>query len=72
MRPILIVLLCLSALFSNAQSISGNVSDAHTGAKIQGASVKLLNSQTGTVTDSTGKFAMEGKGPVEVSYLVKP
>jgi len=69
MRLILIIFFCLSALFSSAQSISGNVSDAHTGAKIQGASVKLLNSQTGSVTDSTGNFSMEGKGPVEVSFL---
>ena len=69
MRPIFIILLCLNTLFLKAQNISGTVADAHTGAKIQGASVKLLDSQNGTVTDVEGNFSIEGKGSLEVSYL---
>ncbi|PWJ60498.1 iron complex outermembrane receptor protein [Dyadobacter jejuensis] len=69
MRPILIIFFCLNTLLLKAQIISGNVSDAHTGAGIQGASVILLDSQTGTVTDSTGDFSIEGKGTIEVSIL---
>jgi len=69
MRPIFIILLCLNTLFLKAQNISGTVADAQTGAKIQGASVKLLDSQNGTVTDAEGNFSIEGKGSLEVSYL---
>jgi iron complex outermembrane receptor protein len=69
MRPILIILLCLNVLLLNAQNIAGNVTDSQTGSKIQGASVKLLDSQTGTVTDADGNFSIEGKGSLEVSFL---
>ena len=69
MRSIFIILLCLNTLFLKAQNISGTVADARTGAKIQGASVKLLDSQNGTVTDAEGNFSIEGKGSLEVSYL---
>ncbi|WP_159467839.1 TonB-dependent receptor [Dyadobacter sp. 3J3] len=69
MKHTFILLLILSGFSLKAQSISGTLSDANTGKKIEGASVKLLDSQTGTSTDADGNFTITGKGPIEISFL---
>jgi iron complex outermembrane recepter protein len=70
MTRIFIFILLLMALQVSAQNtISGSVSDGSTGAKIAGASVRLTGSATGTVTDSTGSFLLEGKGSIQVSAM---
>ncbi|WP_025764640.1 TonB-dependent receptor [Dyadobacter tibetensis] len=69
MKFIFIFLLCLHAFHLQAQIVSGRVSDAHTGANIPGATIRLLNDNTGLITDEEGKFSIEGNGPLEVSFL---
>jgi len=69
MKYTFIMLFLLSSFYLQAQNISGNISDAATGKKIEGASVKLLNSGVGAVTDTNGNFSLEGKGQIEVSFL---
>lgn len=54
-----IFFLCLCSYFSTAfaqSEIRGKVQDAENGKFIRGASVGLLNSKRGTLTDSTGYF----------------
>ncbi|GLU55389.1 ferrichrome-iron receptor [Dyadobacter frigoris] len=64
------ILLFLLGWFSlKAQSISGTISDAATGKKIEGASVKLTDAQTGAVTDPEGNFSIQGKGAIDISFL---
>ncbi|CAG5074638.1 Metal-pseudopaline receptor CntO [Dyadobacter sp. CECT 9623] len=59
----------LIGLHVSAQTISGSVSDVATGGKIPGANITLTGSGTGTVTDSTGGFSLEGKGSIQVSAM---
>ena len=65
MKYTFIMLFLLSSFYLQAQ----NISDATTGKKIEGASVKLLNSGVGAVTDTNGNFSLEGRGQIEVSFL---
>ena len=69
MKPFFTLLLIFSSLYLRAQTITGNVSDANTGQPIAGASVKLLDSGKGTVTDSAGHFLLDGQGTIRVSFL---
>lgn len=69
MTKIFIFSLLLLGFQVSAQTISGLVSDGATGAKIPGASITLTSSGTGTVTDSTGGFSLEGKGSIQVSAV---
>ncbi|MCK8494868.1 TonB-dependent receptor [Spirosoma sp. RP8] len=52
-----------------AQTITGSVTDAVTEQAIVGATVRWLNSQTGTVTDSAGRFSLSGQGMLQVSFV---
>lgn len=69
MIKIFIFSLLLIGFHVSAQTISGSVSDGATGAKIPGANITLTGSVTGTVTDSTGGFFLEGKGNIQVSAV---
>jgi iron complex outermembrane receptor protein len=64
-----ILLLLLAAFQLQAQTITGSVSDAATGSKIPGASVLVVHTGNGTVTDSTGKFTLEGSGILVVTSV---
>lgn len=64
-----IILLLLAGFHLHAQTITGSVSDAATGTQIPGASVSILNSGNGSVTDSTGQFSLEGKGLLLVTAV---
>lgn len=63
------ILFFVSISYSQAQTIKGKVTDAFTNEKIVGASVKMLNTDKGTVTDSEGAFSLEGKGVIVVSFV---
>ncbi|MGS2762634.1 TonB-dependent receptor domain-containing protein [Sinomicrobium sp. M5D2P9] len=54
---------------SRAQTITGKVSDMETGIPVFGASVILIDTDRGTVTDEDGNFLLEGQGPILVSYI---
>jgi iron complex outermembrane recepter protein len=63
------ILFFVSISYLQAQTIKGKVTDAFTNEKIVGASVKMLNTDKGTVTDSEGAFSLEGKGVIVVSFI---
>ncbi|MGZ8545739.1 MAG: TonB-dependent receptor, partial [Flavisolibacter sp.] len=74
------IFLCLSVCFVQllqAQSrirtsLSGLVTDARSGQPLQGASVILSDSRTGTTTDSSGRYVLNnipgGHSIIEISY----
>lgn len=64
-----IFLLFLTSSQLLAQTITGSVSDAASGTKIPGASISIINSSAGTVTDSTGHFRLEGNGILLVTSV---
>ncbi|WP_353719816.1 TonB-dependent receptor [Dyadobacter sp. 676] len=64
-----ITMLLLASFPLYAQTITGSVSDAATGSPIPGASVSMASSGNGTVTDSTGKFRLEGSGILLVTSV---
>ena len=69
MKQFFTILLILTSFCAQAQTITGKVSDVNTGQPIVGASVKLLDSERGTVTDSAGRFLLDGQGTIRVSFL---
>jgi iron complex outermembrane recepter protein len=69
MNKILTTLFLLSMAYAKAQTIRGFVKDAHTNEPIIGATVNLLNSNKGAITDNEGKFLMDGTGNVQISFL---
>ncbi|WP_019991473.1 TonB-dependent receptor [Rudanella lutea] len=71
MKHLFTILLVISSFYSQAQTITGNVIDAQTGSPVVGATVKLLNTNKGTATDSTGKFALDAPatGTLQVSFI---
>ena len=71
MKHFFTLLFTLSFFYLQAQTITGNVVDAQTGDPVAGATVKLLGTDTGTTTDSTGKFALDAPaaGRLQVSFV---
>lgn len=67
MIRLLIFLLFTS--YIHAQTIAGKVTDAYTGKPISGASIELLNTQKGTITDESGEFLLEGTGTILISFI---
>ncbi len=57
------------ASYLQAQTITGKVTDATTDEAIAGATVKLLTTEKGAVTDAEGNFTLEGSGSIEVSFI---
>ena len=54
-----IILLIHSSVFAQKSSISGKITDSKTGAALDGVSIILKSSGTGTTTDSKGMFTVE-------------
>lgn len=69
MKSIFTIIFILSSFLVQAQTTSGEVLDAITGEKIIGASVKLLNTGKGAITDTKGFFSLEGEGTLQVSFI---
>jgi TonB-linked SusC/RagA family outer membrane protein len=59
-QTVLTFLLLLSQLYAFSQSLSGQVKDRTTEQPIEGVSVLVKNSQTGTITDADGNFQVSG------------
>ncbi len=69
MFKFLISFLILFSSVSFAQNTKGKVTNATTKETIVGASVKLLKSNTGILTDTQGEFSIEGNGTIQVSFV---
>lgn len=61
------MLLCIGSL-ANAQSIEGTITDAETGDPLIGATIKLVGTESGTISDTNGHFSLIGKTNV-INYL---
>ncbi|RAK00141.1 outer membrane receptor protein involved in Fe transport [Larkinella arboricola] len=76
-RTLSFLLLCLLALAGRAQTLTqtlrGTVTDASQGRPLAGASVQLLNANTGTITDEQGRFRLTnvpvGRQQLSVSFV---
>ena len=71
---VLIPLLLLVSLYSHAQTIvKGKVVDATSREPLPGASVRITDIKTGTLTDAEGNFALSATRPlpqtITVSYV---
>ena len=69
MKHLFTILLLFGAFYAKAQTITGKVTDATTNATVVGATVKLVGTDKGTVTDAEGKFSLEGTGSIQVSFV---
>ena len=69
MKYIFTITFLLLTTSLHAQTLSGTVIDAITGAGVAGASVQLPGKNTGTATDSAGRFTLPGKGTIRVSAV---
>lgn len=58
--PLTLVLITLS-LFANAQKISGSISDSDTGNPVESATIKVKSSNTVSISDKEGNFAIDAK-----------
>ena len=69
----LFILLCIVPVFISQTLINGEIIDKETGEDLIGASVKILNSKYGTVSDFNGEFKLQTNIPppfeVEISYI---
>ncbi|MEM0939226.1 MAG: TonB-dependent receptor [Bacteroidota bacterium] len=64
---ILFLILFYTQLFAQMQK--GKVTDSKTGAAIIGATVKVLDSNEGTITNEKGEFGITTNTPFQVSYV---
>lgn len=64
----LLFLVCLS-LHVQAQQLTGEVKDAHTGEALIGATIMLMDGNEVVITDNKGLFSLEGTGMIKVSYI---
>jgi iron complex outermembrane receptor protein len=69
MKKLITLLLLFLAIHANAQQIKGQVTDALTGDALIGATVRIIDGNEVTVTDSNGLFALEGTGMILASYI---
>ncbi|GAB3720895.1 TonB-dependent siderophore receptor [Spirosoma lituiforme] len=69
MKQVITLFLILITSYLRAQTISGTVSDAITGERVAGATVRLPDSDKGTITDTLGQFSITGRGTLIVSFL---
>lgn len=67
---LLLSVLCFSAVLAQAQTVKGVVKDQN-GDVVIGATVKILGSKGGTVTDSNGQYSIEAPNGsiLSVSYI---
>lgn len=69
MRHVFTFFFLLISFYLRAQTISGTVLDAVTGERVVGATVRLSDTDKGTITDTQGQFSLTGKGAIWVSFL---
>ncbi|MDF2188273.1 TonB-dependent receptor [Paraflavitalea sp. CAU 1676] len=70
--PVFLLLFLLSAVRSQAQDISGTVSDSTSLQPISGVSVVIKGTKQGTSTDDKGRFSLDISGAqavLEISYV---
>ena len=60
----LFILLCIVPVFISQTLINGEIIDKETGEDLIGASVKILNSKYGTVSDFNGEFKLQTNIPL--------
>jgi iron complex outermembrane receptor protein len=53
-----------------AQTVRGRIIDIATNEAIEGASIRLLNTQTGVSSGQDGSFSIEGEGTLEISHVL--
>ena len=71
-KTILLFFFMLSVSFIWAQEISGTITDADSGDPLIGASVLVLNTNIGTITDETGSYSINvdpGSYTLKISYV---
>ncbi|MBN9385007.1 MAG: TonB-dependent receptor [Chitinophagaceae bacterium] len=67
-KPILLCIMLIVYIYAHAQNtLTGKVTDSKTNAPIEGASIKVKHSKTGTSTDNNGHYAI----PVKPGDLVE-
>lgn len=69
MKQLFTFFILFSSFISQAQNISGKITDATTNIPIVGASIKLIGTNNGTISDAEGRFKMEGSGVLEFSFI---
>lgn len=71
MKHLFTVFFFINSLLLKAQSITGSVLDAQTATPVAGATVKLIGTDKGSVTDSTGKFSLDAPATatLQVSFV---
>lgn len=69
MKQLFTFLFFLGSLAAYAQTITGKVTDAHTGDPVAGVTVRLIESPAGTTTHANGQFSLTGKGTIQVSFV---
>jgi len=69
MKHLFTLLFLLGSLCTQAQTITGKVTDATTNTIAVGATIKLVGKDKGTITDAEGKFSLEGTGSIQVSFV---
>ncbi len=69
MKQLFTLVFVLLSSYLQAQTITGRVTDATTDEAVVGATVKLLTTDKGSVTDAEGNFVLEGSGTIEISSV---
>ncbi|MBO0952550.1 TonB-dependent receptor [Fibrella forsythiae] len=71
MKHLFTLFFALAMYTLQAQTITGLVIDAQSGTPVPGATVKFLGTNTGTATDSLGKFTLDATptGTLQVSFI---
>jgi iron complex outermembrane recepter protein len=69
MKQLFTLLFLFCATYLQAQTITGKVTDATTNTNVVGASIKLVGTEKGTITDAEGKFSLDGTGSIQVSFV---
>ncbi len=65
----LLLISIVSQLHAQTQTIKGKVTDANTGQPITGATIYIVGSKGGTLTDSTGVFSINGHGTLAITSV---
>ncbi|HFA48423.1 MAG TPA: TonB-dependent receptor [Bacteroidetes bacterium] len=69
---VLLMVFCAQAVFGQAKTVSGSVTDGDTGDALPGVTVLVKGTNTGTTTDVDGSFSLKVPSPesvLEFSYL---
>jgi len=70
---LLIIIVLLTSLQLNEQTINGSISDSQTGESLIGVTVYVTNQQKGSITDVDGIFVLSnlstGQSKIEVRYI---